>query len=302
MIKIGTRHSALALWQAQAVQNTLENAQRSTTLVEVSSQGDQDQDTPLHQFGTTGIFTKALDDALRQKQIDVAVHSLKDYPTDIPEDFTLAAVLPRGPHQDIIAYKGTGAFLKDKSSQAVIATGSIRRKAQWLQRYPQHEIVGLRGNVQTRLRKLSDSDWHGAIFAKAGLERVDLLPPQFRILSWMLPAPAQGVVGIMCRSSDHKLSDFLKTINHSETFMLAQIERQFLNTVEGGCSAPVGALAQIKNKNIHLSAGVFSLNGKEKATANKKVALPQAFDIGIKAAQEVLKNGGREIMNALKNE
>lgn len=302
MIKIGTRHSALALWQAKAVQATLENAERRTTLVEVSSQGDQDLNTPLHQFGNTGIFTKALDDALRQKAIDIAVHSLKDYPTDIPDEFTLAAVLPRGPHQDIIAYKGTGDFLDKPASQATIATGSIRRQAQWLQRYPHHTLVGLRGNVQTRLRKLADNNWQGAIFAKAGLQRVDLMPPQYRILSWMLPAPAQGVVGIMCRSSDRELVDFLKTINHRETFMLSQIERQFLNTVEGGCSAPVGAHAYLQNKNIHLRAGVFSIDGTKNATTQKQVALPQAMDLGKDAAQEVLNNGGRAIMNAIKNE
>ena len=301
MLKIGTRKSTLAVWQAEQVQNAMQEAGQPAELVKVSSSGDQDTSTPLHQFGTTGIFTKVLDDALRDRTADIAVHSLKDYPTTIPDDLFLAAVLPRGPYQDVLVYKNDADFLQDPESEAVIASGSIRRRAQWKARYPHHELVDIRGNVQTRLRKLEENDWDGVIFAKAGLERIGLLPEKHLALDWMIPAPAQGVVGIMCRKEDVETFEFLKTINNEETFMRSRIERQFLNKVEGGCSAPVGAFTTIANRNISLRAGVFDLDGQNNATTEKEVALPEAMNLGREAAEEVLAKGGKEIMKRIQN-
>lgn len=294
-LRIGTRDSKLAVWQAETVQRLLKNAGINSELVMVKSPADIDLITPLHQFGGVGIFTKILDDALFKNEIDIAVHSLKDYPTQSPEDLTIAAVLERGPSQDILVHKGDLSFL-DNENDGLIATGSIRRIAQWKSKFPKHETTNLRGNVQTRLKKLADNNWNGAIFAKAGLERIDLLPEHFEVLDWMISAPAQGTIGIGCRNADQEIIDVLKTINHRETEIRATVERQFLRTVEGGCSAPVGAFSIIEGDKINLKAGVFELDGSNKVVVNKTFKLEDYKNAGQLAAKEVLANGGKEIM------
>ncbi|AEV32526.1 porphobilinogen deaminase [Owenweeksia hongkongensis DSM 17368] len=294
-LRIGTRDSKLAVWQAETVQRLLKNAGINSELVMVKSPADIDLITPLHQFGGVGIFTKILDDALFKNEIDIAVHSLKDYPTQSPEGLTIAAVLERGPSQDILVHKGDLSFLNNEK-EGLIATGSIRRIAQWKSKFPKHQTTNLRGNVQTRLQKLADNNWNGAIFAKAGLERIDLLPEHFEVLDWMIPAPAQGTIGVGCRNEDQEIVDVLKTINHRETEIRATVERQFLRTVEGGCSAPVGAFSTIEGDKIHLTAGVFELDGSNKVVVNKTFKMEDYKNAGQLAAKEVLANGGKEIM------
>ncbi|WP_417611434.1 hydroxymethylbilane synthase [Owenweeksia hongkongensis] len=294
-LRIGTRDSRLAVWQAETVQRLLKNAGINSELVMVKSPADIDLITPLHQFGGVGIFTKILDDALFKNEIDIAVHSLKDYPTQSPEGLTIAAVLERGPSQDILVHKGDLSFLNNEK-EGLIATGSIRRIAQWKSKFPKHKTTNLRGNVQTRLQKLADNNWNGAIFAKAGLERIDLLPEHFEVLDWMIPAPAQGTIGIGCRNEDQEIVDVLKSINHRETEIRATVERQFLRTVEGGCSAPVGAFSSIDGDKMHLTAGVFELDGSNKVVVNKTFKLEDYKNAGQLAAKEVLANGGKEIM------
>lgn len=293
-LRIGTRDSKLAVWQAETVQRQLKDIGINSELVMVKSPADIDLKTPLHQFGGVGIFTKVLDDALLNNEIDIAVHSLKDYPTQSPEGITIAAVLERGPYQDILVHKGDTSFLQ--TSEATIATGSIRRIAQWKSKHPNHSTTNLRGNVQTRLQKLADSDWQGAIFAKAGLERINLLPENFMVLDWMIPAPAQGIIGIGCREDDKEIIDSLREINHKTTEIRANVERQFLRTVEGGCSAPVGAFCEVDGGTIKLTAGVFELDGSNKVVVEQSYSLDQADEAGKLAAEEALANGGKEIM------
>lgn len=300
ILKIGTRDSKLALWQAHEVKNALENLGQPCELIPVKSPGDIDLTTPLHQFGTTGIFTKILDDALYENKIDIAVHSLKDYPTQSPEGLTIAAVLERGPSQDILVHKGDLSFM-EQDMEAIIATGSIRRIAQWKNRFPKHRTANLRGNVQTRLRKLDESDWQGAIFAKAGLQRVGLLPYNHIDLNWMIPAPAQGVIGIGCRIKDQMIVDLLFKINHADTFIMAKAERDFLRTVEGGCSAPVGALAKIEEGKIYIKAGLFELDGSQQVVIERNASMDEASGLGKKAAQEALLQGGKAIMEKIKH-
>ncbi|QNR24918.1 hydroxymethylbilane synthase [Croceimicrobium hydrocarbonivorans] len=299
-LRIGTRDSALAVWQAATVARALEAKGYKTELVEVKSAGDLDLSTPLSQFGSTGVFTKILDEALYQDKADIAVHSLKDYPTQAPEGIVMAAVLERGPVEDILVHKGNLDFLDHAAGK--VATGSIRRIAQWKARYPEHDNPGLRGNVQTRLQKLADNDWHGAIFAKAGLERLNLLPEHYEILDWMIPAPAQGIVGITCLESKGEFQEILHEINHANTALRAKVERDFLRTVEGGCSAPVGAYAEIEENQIRLQAGVFSLDGKEKVRLENAVPLSAASELGISMAQEALKRGAAAILEKIKHD
>lgn len=301
-LRIGTRDSPLALWQARAFAQKLKEYGLPHRLVKVKAQGDKDLSTPLHQFGSTGIFTKILDEALYRDEIDLAVHSLKDYPTQAPPGISMVAVLERGAHQDILVYRKEDDFLAKANSEATVATGSIRRVAQWKARYPQHRMVGLRGNVQTRLQRLAESDWQGAIFALAGLQRVNLLPARHRVLHWMLPAPAQGAVGIACKSDDHFVRGILEKLNHRPSWQCVQAERQFLRSVEGGCSAPVGALARIENDKLFLQTGVFSLEGDKQVLVEKRIPLSGADEVGQLAGEEALASGAREIMRELRND
>lgn len=299
-LRIGTRDSRLALWQAEEVKAQLEKLGQPCELVPVKSAGDLDLKTPLNQFGGTGIFTKILDEALFEGTIDLAVHSLKDYPTQAPAGITMAAVLERGPIEDIVVFRDNADFLEQ--AKAKVATGSIRRIAQWKSRYPQHENPNLRGNVQTRLRKLAEGDWDGAIFAKAGLERIELLPENHQVLDWMIPAPAQGIVGITCLSKDRDTSEILAKINHTDTDLRARVERDFLRTVEGGCSAPIGAFAELRKDKLNLLAGVFSLDGSQKVILENEVPLSEAENLGKELARKALEQGAKAIMESIKNE
>ena len=215
LIRIGTRDSALALWQAKTVQSQLQHLGHETVLVPVKSTGDLVLNKPIYELGITGVFTRTLDIALLNEEIDIAVHSLKDVPTVMPEGVVQAAVLKRGNIRDTLVFKTNEEFLAQEN--AVIATGSLRRKAQWLNRYPTHSIVGLRGNVNTRLEKLENNDWNGAIFAAAGLGRLGLTPEDAVNLEWMVPAPAQGAVMIASLKSNAEAIEACASLNHEET-------------------------------------------------------------------------------------
>ena len=240
-IRIGTRDSELALWQAHTVQKQLQDLGYKTEIVAVKSDGDILLDKPLYELGITGIFTKTLDIAMINGKVDIAVHSMKDVPTALPKGIVQAAVLERANVLDILVHKGNLDFLE---SEASIATGSLRRQAQWWNKYPNHTVVDLRGNVNTRMQKLKDNDWNGAVFAAAGLERINLKPKNYIDLDWMIPAPAQGAMVIVAMENDGFTIDAVSQLNDIETEICTHIERQFLKTLEGGCTAPIGALAR----------------------------------------------------------
>ena len=300
IIRIGTRDSELALWQATTVQQKLEELGYDTSLVPIKSTGDEILDKPLYELGITGIFTKTLDIALLKGQIDIAVHSMKDVPTQLPKGIVQVAVMERAITHDILVHKGLNFLESD--TPATIATGSLRRKAQWLNKYPHHTVVDLRGNVNTRLLKLIENDWNGAIFAQAGLERIKLLPKDALQLDWMIPAPAQGAMVVVAKEEDTFSREALTKLNHKESEVATTIEREFLRTLEGGCTAPIGALAQIKEQTVHFEGVLFSLNGKQKITVNKSVPLNQANGLGEQCAKEVLQQGGDKLMQEIRNE
>lgn len=296
VIRIGTRDSDLALWQAKTVQQQLESHGYTTTLVPVKSTGDLVLDKPLYELGITGIFTKTLDIAMLNGTVDIAVHSMKDVPTALPIGIVQAAVLERADTQDILVHKGN----PDYTGSCTIATGSLRRQAQWLHKYSHHTTTDIRGNVNTRLQKLADSNWTGAIFAKAGLERINVLPSDYEILDWMTPAPAQGAMLIVAMEED----DFCKTacakLNHTDTALCTHIEREFLRTLEGGCTAPIGALATIEDDTIHFTGVLFSLDGKTKIEVQQTVTRFQSQGFGTDCALDVLDDGGRKLMKEIK--
>lgn len=300
-IRIGTRDSELALWQAHTVQKQLQDLGYATEIIAVKSDGDIILDKPLYELGITGIFTKTLDIAMINGQVDIAVHSMKDVPTALPKGIVQAAVLERATVLDIIVHKGNTNFLE---KGATIATGSLRRQAQWLNKYPNHTVVDLRGNVNTRMQKLNDNDWNGAVFAAAGLERINLKPDSFINLDWMTPAPAQGAMVVLAMGNDNYTIDAVSQLNHIETEICTFIERQFLRTLEGGCTAPIGALAKYdqEDETIIFEGNLLSLDGKQKTEIKKIVPIEDWKKLGYHSAQEILNNGGKELMAEIKNQ
>ena len=333
-IRIGTRESQLAVWQAEQVKNLLAQHGYESELVYIKSEGDIDLVTPLYEMGVQGVFTRSLDIALLNDKIDIAVHSMKDVPTQLAKGIVQAAVLKRGSYKDVLVPHpdlgdiskifGRGvielehiSITKESSKsketrnsnyidtgekvQAVIATSSIRRKAQWLNRFSHHTIETLRGNVNTRLRKLKESNWHGAIFAKAGLERIDLLPKNSIELDWMLPAPAQGAIMVVCREDDEYCLNACINFNDINTALCTKIERDFLRTLLGGCSTPISGLAEIKNNEVHFTGNILSLDGKLIAGINSSDLVARAHEMGINAANRLLNTGGKVIADGISN-
>ena len=298
-IRIGTRDSELALWQAHTVEKKLNDLGYKTEITAVKSQGDILLDKPLYELGITGIFTKTLDLAMINGQVDIAVHSMKDVPTALPTGIVQAAVLERANTLDILVHKGNLDFLE---SEGTIATGSLRRQAQWLNKYPTHKVVDLRGNVNTRMKKLEDSDWSGAVFAAAGLERINIKPSNYINLDWMIPAPAQGAMVIVAMANDEFCRDAAAELNDIETEVCTHIERQFLKTLEGGCTAPIGALAIMQDDDIIFKGVLFSLDGKEKLEINKTVPLEDWKKLGYNCAKEILDKGGISLMESIRND
>jgi hydroxymethylbilane synthase len=301
VIRIGTRESQLAVWQATQVQNLLAQQGFTAELVYIKSEGDIDLQTPLYEMGVQGIFTRSLDIALLNNRIDLAVHSLKDVPTQMPKDIISCAVLERGSYKDLLVYKGDVPTLLTQDAPLTIATSSIRRKAQWLNKYPGHTIENLRGNVNTRLKKLEESDWHGAIFAAAGLERINLRPAQSFELDWMLPAPAQGAIVVVCREADPFAFESCRHLNNEATELCTKIERNFLRALLGGCSTPISALAEMEDGKIFFQGNILSPDGKEKAEIEKIISVEEGAMAGKNLAEELLAAGGKAIAEKLKD-
>ena len=301
-VKIGTRESELAVWQASLVKGLLHQTGSSADLVYIKSDGDVDTVTPLYELGVQGIFTKALDLALLSGRIDLAVHSMKDVPTQLAKGLVQAAVLTRGSFKDILVYKDNPEFCEEKYGVATIATSSIRRIAQWLHRYPNHEMVNLRGNVNTRLRKVGEHHWHGAIFAAAGVERIHLRPSNSIDLDWMLPAPAQGAIMVVCRENDKAILEACLGMNDMSTDRCTKIERDFLRTLLGGCSTPISALATEVAGSILFKGNICSTDGKE-LIAIEKVFDPSDNEAGVYVGKEMLTDpSAHRIINSIRNE
>lgn len=307
ILRIGTRESQLAVWQATQVSDLLKAAGHQTELVYIKSEGDINLTTPLYEMGVQGIFTRSLDIALLNNKIDIAVHSMKDVPVVLPQGIRQAAVLKRASYKDLLVTNpGTdhAALMNQLSADTqypfIVATSSIRRKAQWLNRYPHSRLDNLRGNVNTRMKKLAESDWNGAIFAAAGLERIGLRPENSQELDWMLPAPAQGAILVVCRMEDAKAFNACEGMNDEDTATCVKAERDFLKTLMGGCSTPISALASIQDGRLKISGNILSIDGIQKLEVEKDAPLERTYSLGVDAALEILDNGGEELMKAIK--
>ena len=298
VLRIGSRGSDLALWQANTVKQKLSEQGVAAEIIIIKSEGDLKTDVPIYELGIVGVFTRSLDIALLNKDVDLAVHSMKDVPTQLPKGIVKTAVLERANPADVLVHKGLD-FL---NTEGILATGSLRRKAQWLSKYPNHEVVDLRGNINTRLIKLIENKWHGAIFAQAGLERIKLLPKEAIELDWMVPAPAQGAMLVVALENNKVVVEATAKLNHIESDITTHIEREFLRTLEGGCTAPIGALAKIEGSKVHFKGSLHALNGSTEVIIEKERDLQKFEGFGKSCAYEVLENGGKQLMEEIKNE
>ena len=299
MIRIGTRNSPLAMWQAKEVEQKLQNLGYETVLVPVLSSGDKNLNQPLYSLGITGVFTKDLDIALLNNEIDIAVHSLKDVPTILPQNIEVSAVLERDFPQDVLVRKSSS---KNKDlSELKIATSSLRRRAFWSEKFPNTQFSDIRGNVQTRLKKLEEGDFDATLFSLAGIKRMEM-ELEYEMLDFMISAPSQGVVAISSRVDDVETKAILQKINHKTTQICVEIERNFLRTLEGGCTAPIGAIAIFEENKIKFSGRLNSLDGSKTINVVEEFEYDDSENYGKKFAEFVLENGGKEMMEEIKKQ
>jgi hydroxymethylbilane synthase len=296
-LRIGTRGSRLALWQANHVADLLRRlaGSREVQIVEVQTAGDRVRDAPLPEIGGEGIFTKEIQRALLASTIDVAVHSLKDLPTTPVDGLLLAAVPERGPAHDVFVSRRHKSF-DGLPRGAVLATSSPRRRAQALHRRPDLRLGDIRGNVETRLRKLTDQQLDGLILAQAGLERLGLGERITEILTWMLPAVGQGALGLECRSDDQATKDLLLQMDHPATRTAVLAERALLSALGGGCQVPIGVRSEISVGMISLQAVVLSTDGKRRVMGQTSGADANPENLGKRLANELLAGGARELL------
>lgn len=294
MPRIGTRGSPLALWQANHVSGLLRSASPGIDfeLVIIETAGDQVRDVPLAVIGGEGVFTKAIQDALLANRIDIAVHSLKDLPTVAVEGLILAAVPERGPTGDALVSR-RGTSFQTLPAGARIATGSLRRKAQILHRRPDLRLVDIRGNVETRLRKVAAGEAYALILAEAGLRRLGLERHITELLdpNWMFPAVGQGALGLECRSEDHKTRELLGRVDVPAVHAAVLAERSFLLHLGGGCQVPLGVHTRAEGGALHIRGAVLSTDGKQRLEEALTADIGAAEALGRRLAEAMLARG-----------
>lgn len=296
-LRLGTRASPLARWQADWVAATLAERGVDVETVLLSTRGDREQGGPIGQMGGQGVFTKELQRALAAGEIDLAVHSLKDLPTDRVEGLSLAAVPPRGPAGDVLVCRKVSSW--DALPQgAIVGTGSLRRRTQLWHARPDLNMHDVRGNVDTRLRKLAAGEYDALILAEAGLERLGLAGEISQVLpkSLMLPAVGQGALGLEARSDDARTRTALAPLNHVETHAAVTAERALLAALRGGCLAPVGAWGRVEGGLLRLSAVVLGQDGRQRLAAEVAGEPAAAAELGQRAAAELLSRGAADLI------
>jgi hydroxymethylbilane synthase len=298
-IRIGTRGSQLALWQANQVQGAIQKAFPDLTaeIVVIKTKGDIILDVALSKIGDKGLFTKEIETALLNNEVDIAVHSLKDLPTELPEGLTIGGTLPRGEVRDVFISRD-GRTLDQMTPADKIATSSLRRKAQLLHYNLQLTIVDIRGNVDTRLQKLADGVCDALIMAGAGILRLgyDSKITHFIDPKTVIPAVSQGAVAIQVREDDDDIMDIVDAISDQLTWQTTMAERCLLRTLEGGCQVPVGCLSEVSDDKITLTGLVASVDGKTVIRKQATCAIDEASEVAIELAQEILDAGGLEIL------
>lgn len=301
---LGTRGSALALQQTRHIGERLERVGYRIILQEISTTGDRRLDVPLSKIGEKGLFTKEIDLALLEGQVQVAVHSLKDLPTRLPEGIRLAAVTRReDPRDAFVSHPNETRRLAELPVGALLATSSHRRAAQLRAWRRDLEIVPIRGNVDTRLKKLAKGNWHGLILAYAGLSRLGLKDRVRELIDMdvMLPAVGQGALGIVCAADDRETCAVLHDVLHDPfTGFATAAERSLLRALEGGCSVPIGAHGSVRNDRLTLKGTVISLDGTRQCRDEISGGLDEAEQLGLALAQALILQGADEILNEIR--
>ena len=302
-IRLATRGSPLALWQAEQVKKSLLAArpEAEIELVLVRTVGDRNTRTDLSLLLKTGIFTKEVDREILEHRADLGVHSLKDQETRLAEGLDLGLVLPRGPVEDVLIARA-GQRFADLPPGARVATGSLRRRAQLLRLRDDIEVVGIRGNVDDRLRKLDEGVADALVMARAGIERLGLGERITEIFATetMLPAPSQGIVGVTCRADDAALRELLLEVDDAVTHAVALAERALLATLEGGCNIPVGALAETDGEQLEIRARVLQVDGAHEVSGERQGALHEAAQVGRALALDLLARGAADLIREIR--
>ncbi len=298
-LRIGTRGSALALWQAEYVESALKRIYPNleTERIIIKTEGDRDRKSSLTQIGGQGVFTKTIEQALLQERIDVAVHSLKDLPSTMSDGLTIAAVPPRAPVEDVLISRD-GKTLDEMPQGAKIATGSIRRRCQLLALRPDLQMADLRGNIHTRLRKLHEQNLDGIIMARAALERLGIRDVPYQIFApeVMIPSVGQAAIGVQIRSDDLSVGRLVAALNDQATYQCVMAERTVLRELDTGCQFPMGAYGKITDGQMHLTAFVGSVDGKQIIRATE-VGQPTRFkELGHRLAQKLLQAGAASLL------
>ncbi len=298
-IRIGTRKSKLALWQANFVKEAIERRYSvDVELVKITTKGDKILDSPLAKIGGKGLFVKEIEEALLREEIDLAVHSLKDMPVIIPEGLKIGAVTKREDPHDVLISRD-GEKLKDLKEGSVVGTSSLRRSVQIKRIRRDLEVKVLRGNVDTRIRKLEEGLYDAIVLAKAGVKRMGYLNKITETLDYMIPAVGQGSLAIEIRQGDRDIEEIIKFLDHRESRFCAECERAFLRELEGGCQVPIGAHAVVDGNTIRIRAFISDLSAERFIEGLKEGHVEKAEDTGKLLAEEILKKGGREILEEI---
>ena len=302
-IIIGSRGSDLALWQANFVKHELERKNKNVSIEIriIKTKGDKILGVALSKIGDKSLFTKELEVELINKRIDLAVHSLKDLQTEIPKGLKLAAVTKRHNVQDVLIARKKGITILKLTENATVATGSLRRKCQLLHIRPDLNLVELRGNVPSRIKKFLKSDWDAIILARAGVERLNLHKHISSIIKTdvMLPAVGQGALGIEIRSDNKFVNEVVKSIHHENTYREVLAERALLKTLEGGCQVPIGAFAKVKKNGLFIDALVGSLDGSLTFRKSIRGSKNNPEKLGKKLAKDLIKAGAKTILDEI---
>ncbi len=298
-LRLGTRASKLARWQADWVAARLRELGQAIAIVEITTSGDVEQLAPVADIGAPGVFTKEVQRAVLAGEVDVAVHSLKDLPTDAIAGLTLAAVPPRESPSDVLVARSVQS-LEELPAAARVGTGSLRRQAQLRHVRRDLRIENIRGNVETRIRKLDDGEFDAIVLAEAGLMRLGLAARISQLLSFdvMLPAVGQGALGIECRSDDATTLAVLNSINDADSHAAVLAERSLLAHLRGGCLAPIGALGRIVGGRLQLSAVVLNPDGSQRLVASDAASPADAITLGRRVADALLAQGAAELIAA----
>ncbi|OPL10302.1 MAG: hypothetical protein AVO34_11325 [Firmicutes bacterium ML8_F2] len=305
-LRIGTRNSKLALIQTSLVIDILKRQHPgiSCEIVKIKTTGDIINNIPLENIGSSGLFIKEIESALLNHEIDLAVHSMKDVPTALPDGLKIGAILSREEPWDVVIGCHPGLKLSTLNKGAVIGSSSQRRKAQLLYNYPHLNIQSIRGNLDTRLKKVQKGNVDAIVLAYAGVKRMgwDNLITEIIDINICLPAVGQGAIGIELRENDHKTAELITVLNNTLTETAVEAERSFLKRLEGGCQVPIGALAVINGKNLILQGMVASPDGKTMFRGTKKGKLNKAEKIGMALAEELLQQGCGKILALIERE